>query len=214
MHLALALSAAVRLHTPMMAIGCNGRAAEEQADAYYALAPWEKFPEINERLGKRLDLRGFIQPFDRGGCVLASVIVSQDGGRLKPRRGKSPIAKLDNAAGGPWRVVGNIAARDEESLSIAVARQRDLIEVWACELIRDFDTDSKVLSRGFGAPPIKLAWILPAKPWDFSWPSGFINEVPPSTPSDESVDCGFLGTQCRSVKGNQGGFRFESIELR
>ena len=196
-----------------MAIGGNAKAAAEQMDAYYSLAPWEKFPEINEKFGKRLDLRGFIQPFDRGGCVLASVIAAQDGGALRPRRGKSPIAKLDNAAGGPWRVVGNVAAVDEASLSAAVACQRPLIEAWACELIRDFDTDSKVLKRGFGAPPIRLAWILKANPWDFSWPDGFINEVPASTPVDASVPCGFLGTQCRSVKGAQGGFSFAQIEL-
>ena len=150
---------------------------------------------------------------DRSACVLASVIAAQEGGALRPRRGKSPLAKLDNAPGGPWRVVGNIAAPDEASLSLAVAKQRELIEVWAVELVRDFDTDAKVLRRGFGAPPIKLAWILPKSALDFTWPDGAINEVPASTPVDDSLPCGFLGTQCRSVKGAQGGFRFEQIEL-
>ena len=198
----------------MMAIGSDGRAASKQVDAYYALAPWEKFPEINEKFGKRLDLRGFIQPFDRGGCVLASVIAAQDGAPLSKRRGKSPLAKLDNAPGGPWRVVGNIAAPDEASLSTAIATQRPLIEAWAIELVRDFDTDSKVLRKGIGASPIKLAWILPKSAFDFTWPDGAINEVPQSEKADEGVPCGFLGTQCRSVKGAKGGFRFEQIELR
>jgi len=201
----------------IMRIRGDALSATRQAEAYYELAPWEKFPEINEKLGKRLDLRGaasLIRGDDRSACILAAVIAAQDGAKLRPRRGKSPIAKLDNAPGGPWRVVGNIAAPDEASLSIAIATQRELIETWAAEVIRDFATDDKVLRRGLGAPPIKLAWILPKSSLDFTWPSGAINEVPPSIPADESVRCGFLGTQCREVKGAKGGFRFVQVELK
>ena len=201
---------------PMMRIGRNGAAAEQQAAAYYELAPWEKFPEVNEKYGKRLDLRGpasLLRGDDRSACILATVIAAQDGANLKRRRGKSPLAKLDNAQGGPWRVVGNIAAPDEASLFVAIANQRDLIEAWASEVVRDFASDQPMLRRGLGAPTIKLAWILPKSAWDFTWPSGAINEVPTSTRADESVRCGFLGTQCRSVKGAKGGFRFVPIEL-
>lgn len=204
-----------RAPAPSMKVGTGANAAAKQSDAYYEMAPWEAFPEINEKFGKRLDLRGaasLLRGDDRNACILASVIVAQEGA-LRPRRGKSPIAKLDNAPGGPWRVVGNIAAPDEESLSMAVQMQRDLIEAWAVELIRDFDTDAKVLRRGFGAPPMKLAWILPKSGLDFTWPDGAINEVPTNTPVDSSMACGFLGTQCRSVKGEKGGFSFKQITL-
>jgi hypothetical protein len=182
--------------------------------AAFPRRPWEKNPQLIPN--QRLDLRPFVFAFtDKSGCALAAVVATQDG-RLKPRRGKSPIAKLDNAEGGPWRTVGVVAAEDEDSLSAAVEAQRGLIEAWACELIRDFKTDEKLLSRkaGRGAPPIRLAWVEKPKPWDFSWPSGFINEVPPKeTPAAPDGTCGFLGSQCRSVKGAKGGFSFVSVEL-
>jgi hypothetical protein len=182
--------------------------------AAFPRRPWEKNPQLIPN--QRLDLRPCVFAFtDKSGCALAAVVATQEG-RLKPRRGKSPIAKLDNAEGGPWRTVGVVAAEDEDSLSAAVEAQRGLIEAWACELIRDFKTDEKLLSRkaGRGAPPIRLAWVEKPKPWDFSWPSGFINEVPPKeTPAAPDGTCGFLGSQCRSVKGAKGGFSFVSVEL-
>ena len=61
---------------------------------------------------------------------------------------------------------------------------------------------------GYGPPPNVFKWTI-----DKNY-EGDVTEVPLDTPVDESVRCGFLGTQCRSVKGSQGGFRFESIELR
>ena len=144
---------------------------------------------------------------------MATILAAQDG-KLTPRRGQSPLAKLDNARGGPWRVVGVVAAETEADLAPAVERQRKLIEAWACELIRDFQSDQPLLSRGFGSPPIKLAWIYRAKPWEFQWPNGFINEVPTGVSVPGDLRCGFLGSQCRSVKGAKGGFRFGEGELQ
>ena len=95
----------------------------------------------------------------------------------------------------------------------AVALQRDLIEAWACELIREFQTDRKVLTRGDRNAPMKLAWIFRKGPLQFSWPEGCINEVPADMRVDDSLRCGFLGSQCRSVKGEKGGFRFVPIDL-
>ena len=207
----LSATGALRAPAVMMKVGTNAAAARAQERAYFELAPWEKKPELIKN--QRLDLRAFIQPFNRDRCVLATVVATQEG-RLKPRKGQSPIAKLDNADGGPWRTVGVIAAPDEESLSAAVELQRDLIEAWAVELIRDFKTDAKLLSRTrFGSPPIRLAWVTKAGPLQFDWPRGCINEVPINTRADKGLRCGFVGSQCRSVKGDKGGFRFEPVTL-
>ena len=67
---------------------------------------------------RRLDLSGFVKPFNRGGVVLASVFARQEG--LPPS-----AAKRD-----PWRCIGIIAAEDA-ALPLAVARQRKLIEAWS-----------------------------------------------------------------------------------
>jgi hypothetical protein len=191
-------------------IGSDAAAAEMQARSYFDMAPWEQNPKLIPN--QRLDLRAFIKPFDREGVSLATVVATQPG-KLKARQGQSPIAKLDKAPGGPWRTVGCVAAPDEASLSSAVANQRALIEAWACELIRDFQTDARLLTRGDATAPIALAWVYRKGPFQFDWPNGYINEVPPGTPCDSSVRCGFLGSQCRSVRGKKGGFSFQAIEL-
>lgn len=146
-----------------------------------------------------LDLRFTIQPFNRTGCALASVFAYQEG--LPPFKGSE------------WRRIGAVAAREESQLPIAVARQRELIETWACCLVTDFRTvraglgilrplaaspalprlarahahsqrscdrvryvcqGKKLMTR---RKPIKLAWALPPRFGQISWPSGYLNEV-------------------------------------
>jgi len=142
-----------------------------------------------------LDLRFTIQPFNRTGCALASVFAYQEG--LPPFKGSE------------WRRIGAVAAREESQLPIAVARQRELIETWACCLVTDFRTGKKLMTR---RKPIKLAWALPPRFGQISWPSGYLNEVPAKTPRDDSVRCGFFGDNCISVKSEGGGFRFEPVD--
>ena len=144
--------------------------------------------------------------------MLASVLVTQDG--LAPQKQEKAMMK-------EWRVIGAIAAEDEEKLSLAVAKQRDLIEAWACAFVHDFRTDEFPLLTGPGAPPIRVGWALPPTtlknpPW-VGWPAeGQITEVPPELTracADESLRCGFMGNQCFSRKGEKGGFRFVQVEL-
>ena len=120
------------LAAPSMGLKPNQATADQQQRRYFELAPWEKMPDPmreNEVLRKvfggrptTLDLRGFIQPFDRGGVVLGSVLVTQEG--LKQQPAEKGMQKT-------WRVVGAIAVEgdDPEQLSVAVANQvRAVIE--------------------------------------------------------------------------------------
>ena len=176
--------------------------------------PMRENEMLNKMFGGRpttLDLRAFIQPFDRGGVVLASVLATQDG--LKPQKAEKGMQK-------EWRVVGALAAVDEEALSFAVAKQRDLIETWAVEYLREFKTGDKLLRTGFGAPPIRLGWALPPTtlknpPWK-GWPyPGELVEVPKDlSVSNGDLRCGFMGNQCYSQAGAKGGFRFVQVELK
>ena len=94
-----------------MKIGSNSAAAAEQQTAYFDMAPWEKMPDpmrenpiLNKTFGGRpttLDLRGFIKPFDRGGVVLASVLITQE---------DLPLQKAEKGMMKEWRVVGGLAA--------------------------------------------------------------------------------------------------------
>ena len=43
----------------------------------------------------------------------------------------------------------------QESLPLAIARQRDLIGAWFAEYVRDYPTDSKVVRLEPGAPPVR-----------------------------------------------------------
>jgi len=195
----------------MSAIEATRAAAAAQRDEYYAMAPWEK--QITFKLpGGRpttLDLRGFIQPFNRSGVKLAGLLVTQDG-----------IPGI-TAGGGKqnyryWRPVGAIAALDEASLPLAVARQRDLILAWSRELVRDLRTGEKLLRFGSGEPPVRIAWAYP--PNKFKWAvntsyQGDLNEVPPETPIDETVRCGFIGTPSRPTKTSRNLLAFTKVDL-
>ena len=194
-----AVGAHARARAPAMAaIGGSRRAAEEQKRALFEMAPWEE-----QKTLRRLDLSGFVQPFDRSGVVLAGVFANQEGLRGVGRQE-------------PWRCIGIVAAEDTASLPLAVARQRPLIEAWAYELVRDYSSGSRLMRRGPFAPPIRLAWAPPPDFWKKAMmPSSrglTFNEVPADTPVT-GVRCGFLGTQSREVKGARGGFRFVGVEL-
>ena len=185
--------------TELSAIRATRQAAEQQKKALFELAPWEE-----QKTLRRLDLSGFVQPFDRGGVVLAGVFANQDGLAAIGRRE-------------PWRCIGIVAAEDEASLALAVSRQRPLIEAWAYELVRDIRTEKRLLRRGPFAPPIRLAWSPPPsfmlKVMDpKSRGLAVFNEVPAATPVT-SVRCGFLGTQSRDVQRETGGTYFVNVEL-
>ena len=199
-----------------MKIGSNSAAAAEQQKAYFDMAPWEKMPDpmrenpiLNKTFGGRpttLDLRGFIKPFDRGGVVLASVLITQE---------DLPLQKAEKGMMKQWRVVGGVAAEDEERLTNAVAKQRDLIEAWAVAFIREFKSGDQLLDP---RRPIRVGWALPPTtfknpPW-VGWPKeGEITEVARDAPVDESLPCGFMGNQCYSKKGAKGGFSFQQVTL-
>ena len=219
--LALFLASATFLHgvrpvtqpriPPVMAIGSDRAAAEAQLAEYFAMAPWEKNIELIPN--QRLDLRMFVQPFDRGGAIIAAVFVNQKGLPIIDGGGG---AGFGVKRGRLWRCVGTITARTEEDLSTAVANQRELIIAWAEQLVYEFKSGRKLLQTGPGSPPIEVAWSL--KPNGFKKminPSyqGELQIVPPETPKDDSVQCGFMGTNNRSVKGKKGGFRFVKVEL-
>lgn len=190
-----------RRHRPVLlrAIKPRQRVAEQQREVFFELAPWEKNPTLIEN--QRLDLRPFVFAFtDKSVASIAAVFAFQEG--------VPPVGKRS-----PWRNVGLVAAKDEASLPQAVERQRDLIEAWACEFVRDFRTDGKLMTR---RKPIKLAYGF--KPNGFRKAieptyQGELVEVPKSTSLDESVPCGFLGTTSRSKKGEKGGFRFVEVRL-
>ena len=134
--LALFLASATFLHgvrpvtqpriPPVMAIGSDRAAAEAQLAEYFAMAPWEKTIELIPN--QRLDLRMFVQPFDRGGAIIAAVFVNQKGLPIIDGGGG---AGFGVKRGRLWRCVGTITARTEEDLSTAVANQRELIIAWA-----------------------------------------------------------------------------------
>lgn len=195
----------------MAAIGASKAAAERQKEEYFALAPWEDMK--NQPGGKifanqRLDLRMLIQPFARDSAVVAAVFANQDG---------LPTIGSGGGRERQWRCIGTVAVESGANLPVAVARQRKLIEAWADELCHDFQTDAKIFKRGPLAPPIRLAWALPASGWKkMVQPSyqGELNEVAMDTPIDPTVRCGFFGSGCRSVKGAKGGFRFVKVELK
>ena len=199
------LSPPGRLSVPTMmaTIKADRQSAEQQMDAYWAMAPWEKNPQIMERFGRptTLDLRWTVKPFDRGGVVLAAVMATQDG--ISEPTKASPE--------GQWRRIGSVAAATEEEIPLAIAKQRALIEEWTYQCTREYLTDERTFRKGMGAPPIRIAWALPPKPFQMNWPTGCLNEVPKKSaaiPAD--LRAGFMGTQCRSVKGKKGGFRFVS----
>lgn len=184
-----------------MAISGDRESAEKQYAEYFAIAPWEKNPQVMERFGRptTLDLRWTIKPFDRGGVKIVAVLATQDG--LEP---------LTGVKAGEWRRVGSVCVEGDDfsTVPLAVARQRALIEAWADESSRDYRTDAKVFKTGAGAPPIRIAWAIPPQAFQLSWPIGALNEVPPDVPVDDTIRCGFCGAQCRSVKQEKGGFRF------
>ena len=86
-----------------------------------------------------------------------------------------------------------------------------------------FRTDCRVYNLAPDAPPIRIAWGERPSPMSLPWMmdttwEGDLTEVPLDTPVDESVRCGFLGSQARSqmgrlADGRQSGSRYVSIEL-
>lgn len=201
-------------------IGNNKAAAEAQQEEYFAMLPWEvptRIELMGGRIKSSLDLRAFIQPFNRSGAVMTGVFVCQDGLTRKAY----PQSRTNGKDG--WRPIGLVAAIDEESLPLAIQRQRGLIIAWANEYIRDYSTDAKVFNLGSGAPPVRIAYGERPSPTDMRWImdrtwEGDITEVPLDTPVDASVRCGFFGSQSRSQMGRlpdgrQSGFRYVGIEL-
>jgi len=165
--------------------------ADAQREAYFSLLPWEKKPTFD--LGGRpttLDLRAFIQPFNRGSAVRAAVFARQTG------------------AAAQWRIVGDVGALDEAAITTAVANQRDIINAWARAFYTDFETDERLLRLD---APIQLGWAIQskAKGKQAEW----MHEVPLDTPMDETVRCGFRGSPSRPVKGGGVTPRLVKIEL-
>ena len=194
------------------AYGSDRLAASADEERYFWLAPWEKMPDPMRRFGRptTLDLRGFIQPFNRSGAVIASVLATQEG-----------LPALTNQKIGKWRIVGAVAARDKESLPLAIARQRPLIEAWTKAFVCDlYQTDEHPQGRPLITDdlPIRIGWCLPPDsfknpPW-VGWPApGEVQDVPEDTPIDAVVDCGFFGSQCRAVQQKKGGTRFVQVEI-
>ena len=121
-------------------IGSGKAAADAQQAEYFEMLPWEVPTRIELMGGKiksSLDLRAFIQPFNRSGAVMTGVFVVQEG---VPR---SAYPQARNAAKVGWRPIGLVAALDKASIPMAIARQRGLIAAWANEYIRDYNTDAK-----------------------------------------------------------------------
>lgn len=200
--------------------------------SYFELAPWEKpaaiegargvvkFDSRFQRPPVYLDPEAYLRTFDRSGAVVAAVFANQQG---LPVIGNY-VGDVDKAlARGDcvqWRLIGAVAAESEDMLPLAVARQRELIGAWAFELERDKKTDKRIFRRGFGAPPIRLAWAYPAstlKKMFIKSYQGELNEVPPSTPVMD-VRCGFVGSQSRTLRSSlddpsRGGYRFVKVEL-
>lgn len=203
----------------MAAIEPTRAGAAQQVDEYYAMAPWEKMPRFEwlAKLGRptTLDVRAFI-PGDRNSVVLPGIYVTQDG-----------MPGINAGAGRErfWRPVGAIAAYDEASLDSAVARQRELIVAWAAQALVDLKTEQPLLKLGAGDPPVRIAWAYKTSfsQWAMHRMTTFsakdeayegeLNEVPPETPIDESVRCGFLGTPSRPVKTERGLLSFTKVEL-
>ena len=142
-----------RSRIAMAAIAANQRAAEEQKAEYFAMLPWEVPTKLDLPFGLKsnLDLRAFVQPFNRSGAVMTGVWVAQEGiGNAYPQPRKN--AKVG------WRAVGLVSAPDEASLPTAVARQRELIIAWANEYIRaSMRTEPPVHSLSFSAAAVGVA---------------------------------------------------------
>jgi len=195
--------------------------AQAQMDAYFEMAPWEKPVTIaGYRGASATDLRA-LTSFDKSSAVVVPVFANQEG--LPPLgvwTGDMDKA-LARGDAQQWRVIGCITAEDEASLSAAVARQRDLIEAWAYELIRDKKTDVRIFKRGPLAPPIELAWAYPPAMLKKMFIKGYLgdlNVVPRDTPVVDDVRCGFVGSQSRTQRSNlddpsKGGYRYVPIEL-
>ena len=208
-------------HPPpaMAAIGAGRRAAEEQKAEYFAMLPWEVPTklELPGGIKSSLDLRAFVQPFNRSCAVMSGVFVYQEG----VPRSAYPQARKNAKVG--WRAVGLVSALDEASLPLAIARQRGLIAAWANEYIRDYVTDAKVFDLGPDAPPIRIAFGERPNPMSLAYMmdksyEGDLTEVPLETPVRDDVRCGFFGSQSRSqmgrlANGAQSGFRYVGIEL-
>ena len=204
----------------MAAIGANKAAEEAQKAEYFAMLPWEVPTRIELPFGMKssLDLRAFVQPFNRSDAVMSGVWVCQEG---VSREKVYPQPRKNGKDG--WRSIGLVSALDEASLPLAVARQRDLIIAWANEYVRAYKTDEKVFNFAPDAPPIRIAYGDRPSPTSWNWITditweGDLTEVPLDTPIDESVRCGFFGSASRSQMGRtkdgrQAGFRFVAIEL-
>ena len=201
-------------------IGSGKAAAEAQQAEYFEMLPWEVPTRIELMGGKiksSLDLRAFIQPFNRSGAVMTGVFVVQEG---VPR---SAYPQARNAAKVGWRPIGLVAALDKASIPMAIARQRGLIAAWANEYIRDYNTDAKVFDLSEGAPPVRIAYGERPSPTSMSWMmdktwEGDLTEVPLELEDDGVTRCGFYGSQSRSkmgrlADGRQSGFRYVPIEL-
>ena len=65
----------------MAAIGANKAAEEAQKAEYFAMLPWEVPTRIELPFGMKssLDLRAFVQPFNRSDAVMSGVWVCQEG---------------------------------------------------------------------------------------------------------------------------------------
>ena len=201
-------------------IGSGKAAADAQQSEYFEMLPWEVPTRIELMGGKiksSLDLRAFIQPFNRSGAVMTGVFVVQEG---VPR---SAYPQARNAAKVGWRPIGLVAALDKASIPMAIARQRGLIAAWANEYIRDYNTDAKVFDISEGAPPVRIAYGERPSPTSMSWMmdktwEGDLTEVPLELEDDGVTRCGFYGSQSRSkmgrlADGRQSGFRYVPIEL-
>ena len=208
-----------RAAVSMATIGSGKAAAEEQQKEYFEMLPWEVPTRIELPGGIKssLDLRAFIQPFNRSGAVMTGVFVVQEG----VPRGAYPQARKNAKVG--WRPIGLVAALDEASLPMACARQRGLIAAWANEYVRDYATDEKVFDLSPGAPPVRIAYGERPSPTSWGWISdrtweGDLTEVPLDLEDDGVSRCGFFGSQSRSQMGrlkdgSQSGFRYVGIEL-
>lgn len=213
--------------TTMAAIEPTQAAAEAQRREYYAMAPWEKMPQLLPKSWGRpttLDTRMFIQPFNRSGVVTPGLFVYQEG---------FPGVQAGAGRERFWRPVGAISAlagsgEGEDAnanVPAAVARQRDLIVAWADEVCVDLKTGKKLLRLGPVAPPIQLAWAYKQSIADWAMYrlsrigekddayEGELNVVPQEQPFDDSDRCGFLGTSSRPVKTERGLLSFTKVAL-
>ena len=87
----------------------------------------------------------------------------------------------------------------------------------------DYVTDARVFDFSSSAPTIRVAFGDRPNPMSMEYMmdtsyEGDLTEVPPDAKIDESVRCGFFGSQSRSkmgrlANGKQSGFRYVGIEL-